>query len=248
MEAKEKTTFKKISNFLIGLIFENKKVLFGFILILIGILLLAFFWEIVATNREDLKKNFESYKTGDTLIFHGKITHIFYIENNEQTSIYLDYPTGNSFEVYGDVTNDFKKGDDIFVFVKITKKNGAMTMQPINKTEIYPSYIVDIWFYLILLIGIVIVLYNSKKLKSLLKRDEQIQPKTEPIQQKPIVQPQNIQIIQQKQQISQTTPIKQEIQKPIEKKLIQEKTAKEILQEMREHIEKEKPKKKSKKK
>ena len=104
----------------------------GFILLIIGIILIVAFWPIYGVNARDIKKkdgNFKDYETGDKATVHGTITEIkvndfpSYLENIGVDDNVLFELDGNVWILAKNQNSfDFQEGEKIYCDVVLQEE------------------------------------------------------------------------------------------------------------------------------
>ncbi len=139
-----------------------KKGLFivGLVILLVGLFLLATFPSLFYTRARDL--NSDEYSTGDKVTVYGNIDRINYIPQIDKTLVELD---GNfTFWVNGELKG-FEVGDTIYVTVEKTTLfqfgSWKATMWIADKDSVHHLMDMQIYFYLLIIVGIVVLIAGA---------------------------------------------------------------------------------------
>lgn len=154
----------------------------GCLLIIFSLSLIIGFWSFMgimgpAQNAEDvaiqeLEGNFKDHDEGDIVTLRDTISRMdsISIGNDTYVMIWFD-STGSGDEDFNitfrdDIRDSYKKGDVVVVFLEVVHHNASSDIEVFKfhapdrelgarSYQIYPSLYADIWFWLLLLIGIV---------------------------------------------------------------------------------------------
>ncbi|UCG70712.1 MAG: hypothetical protein JSV09_06840 [Thermoplasmata archaeon] len=158
------------------------RIITGCLLLIFALSLLIGFWNNVgiigpALNAEDVATqeidgDFTDYDKGDIITIRDEITRMETQEFNNKTYVIIWFESSGSedddFKVIfkDDISGNYNEGDIVVVFLEIVHYNASSDQEVLKyhapnreqgarSYQIYPSLYADIWFWLILIIGVV---------------------------------------------------------------------------------------------
>jgi len=145
----------------------NIKIKIGIFVLIAGLFLVFAFWPLVSVTGEDLRLDreilhYRSYNEGDKVLIHERIVRldgiVWFGLNMTQVEIEDGSATEQTFfYVQGDATKDFKAGDMIYTTLTLKQLFGLEYWQVDNVGDIHQSWPVDVIFYLVTLLGAILL-------------------------------------------------------------------------------------------